>query len=142
MKNQAELRNCPTCNGFFNYTGIREVCIECAQKEEKMYEDVYRFLRKRENRAATIEKIVEQTGVTESLLHQWVRKGRLQPTMFPNLGYPCEQCGGLTTKGKLCESCVTSLKNDLQQLEAVEDLRDAFNQGKESAYHSERKRNN
>ena len=58
-----ELKNCPSCNEFFNYTGIREVCNKCAVNEEKLYENVYRFLRKRENRAATIERIVEVTGV-------------------------------------------------------------------------------
>ena len=45
--------------------------------KKRMYEEVYRFLRRRENRAATIERIVEVTGVTEDLLHKWVRKGRL-----------------------------------------------------------------
>lgn len=140
LKNQAELRNCPTCNGFFNYTGIREVCVKCAQQEEKMYEEVYRFLRRRENRAATIERIVEVTGVTTSLLHQWVRKGRLQPTMFPNLGYPCDNCGGLTTKGKLCVSCMDKLQSDLRQLEAAEEFRSAVNQSDDATYHSERRK--
>lgn len=140
MKNQAELRNCPTCNDFFNYTGIRDVCINCARKEEKMYEDVYRFLRRRENRAATIERIIEETGVTESLLHKWVRKGRLQPTMFPNLGYPCDNCGGLTTKGKLCVTCMNNLQNDLRQLEAAEEFREAVSKTDESTYHSDRRK--
>ena len=100
----AELKNCPTCGNFFNYTGIREVCANCARDEEKMYEEVYRFLRRRENRAATIERIVEVTGVTETLLHTWVRKGRLQPAQFPNLGYPCDNCGKLTTKGNSAQA--------------------------------------
>lgn len=140
LKKQAELRNCPTCNDFFNYTGIREVCVKCAQQEEKMYEEVYRFLRRRENRAATIERIVEVTGVTTSLLHQWVRKGRLQPTMFPNLGYPCDNCGSLTTKGKLCVTCMDNLQSDLRQLEAVEEFRSEVNQDDEATYHAERRK--
>jgi len=89
----AEVRNCPKCNEFFNYTGVREVCHKCAQSEEELYQIVYRFLRKRENRAATVERIVEATGAEEELLYRWVRKGRLQPAMFPNLGYPCDNCG-------------------------------------------------
>ena len=112
----AELRDCPTCGDFFNYTGLREVCAKCAMNEEKMYEEVYRFLRRRENRAATIERIVEVTGVTETLLHQWVRKGRLQPALFPNLGYPCDNCGKLTTTGKLCDRCTADIKNDLTDI--------------------------
>ncbi len=62
----AEVRNCPKCNEFFNYTGVREVCHKCAQSEEELYQIVYRFLRKRENRAATVERIVEATGAEKS----------------------------------------------------------------------------
>lgn len=100
-----------------------------------MYEEVYRFLRRRENRAATIERIVEKTGVTETLLHKWVRIGRLQPALFPNLGYPCDNCGALTTRGKLCEDCATNLQNDLKQFEAGREFRDAIKQSERGAYH-------
>lgn len=134
----AELRNCPTCGGFFNYTGVREVCVPCAQKEEKKYEEVYRFLRKRENRAATIERIVEVTGVTESLLHEWVRKGRLQPALFPNLGYPCDKCGSLTTSGKLCGTCAAALQSDLKEFEAAQEFRDAVRESDAKAYYTNR----
>ncbi|ATP39064.1 hypothetical protein CSE16_02945 [Solibacillus sp. R5-41] len=120
----AELRNCPMCDEFFNYTGLREVCHKCALKEEDMYQVVYRFLRKRENRAANVDRIEEATGVDRDLLYKWVRKGKLHPAVFPNLGYPCDNCGHLTTKGKLCEACQGSLKSDLRTFEAAKDFRD------------------
>lgn len=134
-----ELRDCPSCGEFFNYTGVREVCAKCAMNEEKMYEEVYRFLRRRENRAATIERIVEVTGVTESLLYKWVRKGRLQPALFPNLGYPCDKCGKLTSKGKLCNSCTEDIQNDLNQFEAVKEFREAIEEKDKATYLSDRK---
>jgi flagellar operon protein (TIGR03826 family) len=133
-----ELKNCPSCNEFFNYTGLREVCNKCAVNEEKLYENVYRFLRKRENRAATIERIVEVTGVEESLLHKWVRKGKLQPAMFPNLGYPCDNCGKLTTQGKLCVNCVAELKSGLRQFDAATEFRNKVNEH-EATYRKDRK---
>lgn len=120
----AELRDCPSCGEFFNFTGIREVCAKCALNEEKLYEEVYRFLRRRENRTATIEGIVEKTGVPVTLLHRWVRKGRLQAAMFPNIGYPCESCGSMTSKGKLCERCTNNIKNDLKKYEAAKEFRE------------------
>ncbi|WP_203245937.1 TIGR03826 family flagellar region protein [Sporosarcina beigongshangi] len=135
----AELRECPSCGDFFNYTGIREVCAKCAMNEEKKYEEVYRFLRKRENRAATVERIVEETGVTESLLYKWVRRGRLQPAMFPNLGYPCDKCGKLTTKGKLCDSCTADIQNDLNQFEAVKEFRQSIVDQEKATYLSDRR---
>lgn len=137
-ENEQEIRNCPTCGAFFNYTGVRDTCVACAQKEEKIYEEVYRFLRKRENRAATVERIVEETGVDIELLYKWVRRGRLQPTNFPNLGYPCEKCGKLTTKGKLCDSCQTELKNDLNQFEAAQEFRENVSQSSNRAYFTKR----
>jgi len=136
----AELRNCPSCGEFFNYTGVREVCPRCGMNEEKIYEDVYRFLRKRENRAATIERIVEMTGATEEMLHKWVRKGRLQPAMFPNLGYPCDNCGKLTAKGKLCDTCIADLNQDLKTFEAATEFREAIRKNDQAAYLSDRKR--
>lgn len=138
MKNQAEIKNCPTCGNFFNYTGIRDVCVACAQVEEKKYEEVYRFLRKRENRAATVDRIVEETGVDEELLYKWVRRGRLQPALFPNLGYPCERCGGITQSGNICESCTTELQRDLKEFDAVEEFREAVNRPEEKTYYTKR----
>lgn len=135
----AELRNCPVCGAFFNYTGVRDVCAKCAMDEEKKYEEVYRFLRRRENRAATIERIVEATGVSEDLIHKWVRKGRLQPALFPNLGYPCDNCGRLTTQGKLCDRCLAELKNDLATFEAAQELRDSLKERNRGTYLANRK---
>lgn len=135
----AELKDCPSCGNFFNYTGIRDVCANCARDEEKLYEEVYRFLRRRENRAATIERIVEVTGVTETLLHKWVRKGRLQPALFPNLGYPCDNCGKLTTKGKLCETCTAELKNELRTFDAAQEFRESVTKNDSGTYLAEKK---
>jgi flagellar operon protein (TIGR03826 family) len=134
----AELRDCPSCGEFFNYTGVRDVCGKCAMSEEKLYEEVYRFLRRRENRAATVERIVEETGVTETVLYKWVRKGRLQPAMFPNLGYPCDNCGRLTTKGKLCEICTAKIQNDLKKFEAVKEFRESIVEKDKATYLSDR----
>jgi len=141
MQNQGELRDCPQCDGFFIYTGISDSCAKCVAKEEKVFDVVNRFLRRRENRTATIEQIVEATDVTEKLLHKWVRRGRLQPSMFPNLGYPCDNCGELTTVGKLCGSCTDTLKSDLRQLEAIESIKGASDKNEKRTYLSARERN-
>lgn len=130
----AELRNCPKCNSIFNYNGIREICSKCAADEEKMYETVYRFLRKRENRSATVQQIVKVTGVEEELLHKWVRKGRLQTALFPNLGYPCENCGELTQSGTICEACQKELKGELQKFDAAVEFRESVQKQSRGTY--------
>lgn len=133
-----EIKSCPTCGQLFNYNGVREVCASCLMNEEKIYEEVYRFLRRRENRAATIERIVEATGCPEDLLHRWVRKGRLQPAMFPNLGYPCDNCGRLTTTGKLCDKCKDTLQKDLSKFEASQEFRKAITKSERGTYLSDK----
>jgi len=135
----AQVKPCPSCGELFNYTGIRDVCAKCAQTEEDLYQIVYRFLRKRENRAATAERIVEATGVDISLLYKWVRKGRLQPAMFPNLGYPCDNCGHVTTTGKLCQRCQDELKQDLRTFDAAKEFRDSIKAQDRAVYHGDRR---
>lgn len=129
-----EIKNCPSCGEFFNFTGVRDVCYKCAQKEEEQYQIVYRFLRKRENRAATVERIVEATGVDKELLYKWVKKNRLHPANFPNLGYPCDNCGRLTKKGKLCDRCTEELKSDLRTFEAAKEFREYIKNQEKRTY--------
>ncbi len=136
----AEIRNCPSCDTFFNYTGVRDVCHNCAQKEEELYQIVYRFLRKRENRAATVERIEEATGTDRELLYKWVRKGRLHPTIFPNLGYPCDNCGRLTSGGKICEKCQNMIKSELRTFEAAKEFRENIKSQEKSTYHIDRQK--
>ncbi|HLR09913.1 MAG TPA: TIGR03826 family flagellar region protein [Sporosarcina sp.] len=139
MRNEPEIKNCPSCGNFFNATGVNDVCYQCSQKEEKRFEEVSRYLRRRENRAATVEKIVKDTGVEQDLLYKWVRKGRLQPTLFPNIGAPCERCGELTTNGQLCKSCMKDIRSDLTKFEAAEEFKDALDRSEQRTYFSKRK---
>lgn len=134
----AEVRNCPSCGELFNYIGLKDVCNKCAVSEDEMYEKVYRFLRKRENRAATVDRIEEVTGVSKSLLYKWVRKGRLQKALFPNLGYPCDNCGHLTNSGKLCSKCQEELKEDLRSFDATQDLRESVAKRERAVYYGNR----
>lgn len=136
----AEARNCPTCGAIFNYIGLRDVCAKCYAVEEELYGVVFRFLRKRENRAATIERIVEVTGVTEEQLHRWVRSGRLKPASFPNLGYPCDKCGALTTTGKLCASCMGEIKQQLELHDAEQDAIALEQEKNRGTYFSQKKK--
>ncbi|MEB6548723.1 hypothetical protein MXL46_06330 [Heyndrickxia sporothermodurans] len=110
----ADLENCPKCGALYIKNNVRDVCEKCYKEEEKRYEVVYKFLKKRENRSATKDTVVDETGVEEELLYKWVRKGRLQLAQFPNLGYPCAKCGTIIREGKLCVKCTGSILNDLE----------------------------
>ncbi|MFO1444408.1 hypothetical protein KDN24_14610 [Bacillus sp. Bva_UNVM-123] len=109
----AELTNCPNCGEIFVRNQFRDICQNCWKEEEKSYERVYQFIRKRENRTATMAQVVEATEVEEALLLKFIKSGRLKLAQFPNLGYPCDKCGTNIREGKLCASCTDEFRKDL-----------------------------
>ncbi|MBP3040166.1 hypothetical protein J9303_11780 [Bacillaceae bacterium Marseille-Q3522] len=116
-----ELANCPRCGAVFVKSQFRDLCPDCWREEEEAYETIYHFLRKRENRAATIQQVVKGTGVEESLILKFIRTGRLKITQFPNLGYPCDRCGRIIREGKICKKCAEELRRDLKVAEFEEE---------------------
>lgn len=115
------IANCPKCGDIFVKTQFRDICQKCWKEEEEAYEAVYKFIRKRENRAATIRQVEEATEVEEDLILKFIKTGRLKLTQFPNLGYPCDQCGKIIQKGKLCNSCAEKLRKELEIFQAEEE---------------------
>lgn len=137
-----ELANCPKCNTLFIETKFRTVCDACFKQEEKDYETVYAFLRKRENRKALLHEVVEGTGVREELILKFIRNGRIQLSNFPNLGYPCEKCGKTIREDKLCENCKKDIHKQIHQMEQVESISERNKQDTPQAtyYSNSRKR--
>ncbi|MDP4085203.1 MAG: hypothetical protein Q8934_11395 [Bacillota bacterium] len=132
-----ELINCPSCGDIFYKNKFRDVCMKCWKKEEEDYETIYKFMRKRENRAATINQVVEQTGVLEETILKFIKKGRLQITQFPNLGYPCDKCGRIIRTGKLCGNCKDELQTALDTYEKEEKIKkDLLHQQRRTYYSS------
>nr|WP_017553668.1 TIGR03826 family flagellar region protein [Heyndrickxia coagulans] len=128
----AELANCPNCGKLYVKNPVRDVCEDCYREEEAAFERVFQFLRKRENRAATIETIVEKNHVPEKLVFKWVRNGRLLIAHFPNLAYPCDRCGKLIQSGKLCEECAKTIAKDLERFEKEKKRQEEI---RKKAYH-------
>lgn len=110
----AELTNCPNCNEIFVKSQFRDICQNCWKEEERAYEKVYQFIRKRENRAATMVQVVEETEVEEEVILKFIKTGRLKLTQFPNLGYPCDKCGAIIREGKICDKCIETLRKELE----------------------------
>jgi flagellar operon protein (TIGR03826 family) len=117
------LENCPNCGRLFAKNPFRDICESCYREEEKAFEKVYHFLRKRENRMATMAQIIDATGVKEPLLIKFIKSGRLQRAQFPNLGYPCDRCGTLIREGRLCVNCSKDLNKQLETLQREEEIK-------------------
>ena len=81
-----ELTNCPDCGEIFVKNKFRDTCEKCWKAEQTAYDTVSKYMRKRENRAATILQVVEATGVSEVLILKFIKTGKFQLTQFPNFG--------------------------------------------------------
>lgn len=131
-----EFINCPICNEIFAKNQFRDVCPKCYVKEEKDFETVKNFMRKRENRTATIDQIVKHTDVDEKTIIKFIKKGRLQKAHFPNLGYPCDRCGHIITKGLYCEKCLKELRTELETFQNEEKRKKQLLEWEKSTYYS------
>ncbi|WP_406944709.1 TIGR03826 family flagellar region protein [Halobacillus sp. SY10] len=116
-----ELANCSLCNGLF-LKGSSTVCPECRKQEEKDFQTVYAFLRKKQNRTATVEEIEAGTGVSEQQIRKFVKEKRLHPAHFPNVSYSCEKCGASIREDRLCVACKDSIQKGLDVQERNDSL--------------------
>lgn len=110
----AELANCINCGRLF-VKDASPYCPECLKEQDRQFDIVYEYIRRQENRTATVTQVNEATGVETDLIYRWVREGRLVSAMFPNLGYPCRSCGTIIKEGILCDSCRKKLEKDIVQ---------------------------
>ncbi|MED3664191.1 TIGR03826 family flagellar region protein [Geobacillus stearothermophilus] len=115
------LENCPVCGRLFVRSPFRDICPSCHEEEERQFQTVVQFLRRRENRLATMEQIVEATGVPETLLVKFIKSGRLTLAQLPNLGYPCDRCGKLIREGRMCADCSKDLQRQLEMAKKEEE---------------------
>lgn len=132
----AELLNCPNCGSIFVKTNLRDVCEACYKEEEKAFETVYQFIRKRENRTATMLQVVEATEVEEELIIKFIKTGRLKLTQFPNLGYPCAKCGKLIREARLCSDCSVELQSQIKEHENEEDRKREIKEREKGTYYT------
>ncbi|WP_456277624.1 TIGR03826 family flagellar region protein [Bacillus sp. AK128] len=116
-----ELANCPQCDKLFVSTPVQDVCPACYKEEQDLFNKVYDFIRKKENRTATLVEVSEATEVEETLVIKWIRMGKLKLAQFPNLGYPCEKCKTIIRQGRVCDSCAKGIQTDLKKLQDEEE---------------------
>ncbi|RYG74388.1 hypothetical protein EU245_01935 [Lentibacillus lipolyticus] len=128
-----ELANCAQCGTVF-VKNIRDVCSACYRKEEEAFTVVYQFLRKRENREATLSEIVNATVLGKEMIIKFIKTKRLRTSEFPKLTYPCERCGVDIVRGRFCADCTDELKKDLERYDSTK--KDATERKPERVYYA------
>lgn len=63
-----EIVSCPKCKALFVRNKFRNYCDNCYKDEEKMFDKVSHFLKKRDDRMATLDLVIKETGIEEDLL--------------------------------------------------------------------------
>ncbi len=132
-----ELLNCPNCGSLYVKTNLRDVCEKCYKEEEIAFETVYSFIRKKENRTATIFEASEGTGVEEELIIKFIRIGKLKLAQFPNLGYPCQKCRTIIREGILCDDCSKELRSELSTFEQEEERKKEIREREKRTYYAD-----
>ncbi|MFA9558918.1 TIGR03826 family flagellar region protein [Evansella sp. AB-rgal1] len=119
----AELANCSSCGKVF-VKALRPICNDCNKEVDGKFQIVYDYLRKRENRSASLHEVHKDTEVEIDLIYKFIREGRIHLRDFPNLGYPCEKCEALIREGKLCTDCQNDIRSGLNGLKSQKEFED------------------
>lgn len=96
-----QLIKCKWCGRSFQSYGYN-FCPKCVQELDEQYKPVRDYLY--DNPNATIDEVMEATGIAQRVILYYLRDGRLQMANSSGL-LRCEQCGAAINTGRLCETC-------------------------------------
>lgn len=134
-----DIRNCQVCGSIFRNFINSEICNECYRKEEELFQFVSKFIRSLKNRKATVEQIVEKINISKDLIYKWIKIGRLKPTLFEKLEYPCNICNNPIDSGNICSNCMSELREISQTTNVEEEKKNVINQT-QITYHNKKLR--
>ena len=110
-----EVRNCRGCGRLFNYIqGGSFLCQACLDELEEKFQVAKDFIR--ENKSASIHEVAEKADVSVKQIEKWVREERLIFAEDSPVGISCEKCGKMIRSGRFCESCKSSMANNLSEV--------------------------
>lgn len=102
-----QLINCRQC-GKVCIDNPLQMCPDCAAVRQAEEDKVLEYLR--EHDQGSLEQICRDTGVTEDIVMDMVRRGRLVNHVIT---YKCESCGAPITSGRLCDKCSRRIVNQV-----------------------------
>lgn len=107
-----DVRNCAKCGRIFQYLVGAPICPKCKDKEEEEFQLVKTYIY--DNKNANMMEVSNQTGVQMKLIERFIREGRLMLSEDSPIFLRCEKCGTQIRTGRYCQTCSTSLSNEIR----------------------------
>lgn len=104
--------NCRSCGKLFNVLGKERICPECSKALEEKFQQVKAYLIEHPN--SSVEQTSKDNEVSVKQIKHWIREERLTLSSPTESGIVCENCGRPICTGRFCESCRSSMANELQ----------------------------
>lgn len=100
------LSNCPECGKLFVRTRI-DMCPDCVKRVEGDISLALEYLRNHPK--STIYEVSEATGLSVKKITKFILKKRISLETYPNMDYPCDQCGTLIRANRVCNDCYNNI---------------------------------
>ncbi|MDD5948530.1 MAG: MerR family transcriptional regulator [Lachnospiraceae bacterium] len=113
-RNQKNLRVCRKCRRFFEYQNIGYgLCPDCTRIDNENFEKVKDYLI--DHGAATAQEISNALDISEIVIYQYLRDGRIEIPDNSPIYIKCELCHADIRYGKYCPECAMKMKKELNK---------------------------
>ena len=107
-----KMRNCQRCGKLFMQQSNEKICRDCRDADVEMEHKVTQYVR--DNPNCKLQEIVDATGAEESLIRRMISEGRFAQNIVQ---LKCKKCGKEIVVGQYCESCLSSMQENLQSVQ-------------------------
>jgi len=114
-----KLRTCKLCKGLFFYQGYGYgYCERCAAIDDEIFHKVKDYIW--EHPMATVTEVSEEVNVSENLIYNYLKDGRLEIPDGSPIYLKCENCGTDIRFGRYCPECATQIHKNLSSVTEAE----------------------
>ena len=107
-----KMRNCQRCGKLFMQQNREKICRDCRDADREMENKVTQFVR--DNPNCKLQEIIDNTGAEETLVRRMISEGRFAQNVIK---LQCKKCGKEIVVGQYCETCLSSMQENLQSVQ-------------------------
>lgn len=114
----SDQRVCSVCGKEFEADNIKLLCYDCRRIDRHLFGIIRDFLY--DHPGASVNDVVENLGVTSTVVLKYLREGRLETVGQVKL-LNCEVCGKPISYGTKCQDCQHKLEHSFQGVANVKE---------------------